>query len=54
MTIRLDTVLETVELPATITHLNTGLAEVERKNFTLFFNIIVEIFLVKIQERPLF
>jgi hypothetical protein len=34
LTIRLDTVLETVELPATVTHLNTGLAEMERKNFT--------------------
>ena len=35
LTIRLDTVLETVQFPAGITDLDTGLSDVDRDTFTL-------------------
>ena len=35
LTIRLDTVLETVQLPAGITDLDSGLSDVDRDTFTL-------------------
>ena len=35
LTIRLDAVLKAVELPASISHLGSGLADMDRDTFTL-------------------
>lgn len=35
LTVRLDAVLQTVELPACIAHLDTGLTDMDREAFTL-------------------
>jgi hypothetical protein len=36
LTVRLNAVLKAVELPATVAHLDTGLAKVKGKNFSHF------------------